>query len=454
MAYSAHAQNMPPFSQKALEKTKHFYGKLANHVTGINRKILKRTARFEQKMYRRLKRKDPVLAKRLFEISVDSLQNMRNRISTADTATGNVHAYFPGLDTMKNALLFLQQEVPGKALPNNIAGKNLLTIKSLESRFSQSAEIKQYLAERKEVLQQKLNNLPGFGNQLKKYKQHLDGYNRGIQEWKTALSNPKKIEEKALEWVKKIPAFQKFMQEHGELARLFGGVNINNAGATAVTGLQTRASVTARMQTVLSAGGPNAQAVLQQQMGMAQQQLNRLKEQTFSSASAADMPGYGAKNLKYKRLVQRLQPGANIQFSKSNRYFPATADLALQLAYQFSEKGTFGIGTSYKLGFGTGWNHIRFTAQGLGLRGFADFKLKGNFFINGGFEQNQFQPGNSVLLPQGNRSIWASSALLGISKKFNAGKRLKASATLLYDFLYKQTPGAQPVKYRMGYYFK
>jgi hypothetical protein len=449
------AQDILSYPKRAMEKTGQQYQKLARHISGNNDKILRHAARFERRMYRRLKRKDPILAERLFSLSADSLRHLRNNLTPNDTGNNNYGAYYPRLDTLKNAIRFLENNHLGQTANHPEIKNTMARVQSLEKGLAQSDQVKQYLYERKEILNQKLSAIHGFDKQLKKYRQHLDGYMMGVQEWKSILNNPQKIEEKALALVKKLPAFQKLMQEQGALAQLFGNAGTNNTGTNAIAGLQTRADVMNRLQTTLSAAGPNAQAILQQQMNRAQEQLARLKQQDISSGNASEMPGYGAKKMKYKSLLQRLQPGADLQFSKNNRFFPATADVALQLAYRFSEKGTLGIGTSYKLGFGTGLNDIRFTAQGLGLRSFADFRLKGDFFINGGFEQNRFQPGNAVLLPQqGNRAFWASSALLGISKKFNVGKRLRASATLLYDFLYRQTPGAQPIKYRMGYFFR
>jgi hypothetical protein len=449
------AQEILQFPKRAMEKTGQQYQKLAQHISGNNDKILRHAARFERRMYRRLKRKDPALAERLFSLSTDSLQHLRNDCTRNNTGNNNHGAYYPRLDTLKNAIRFLENNYSVQTANHPEIKNTMARVQSLEKELAQSEQIKQYLYERKEILNQKLSAIDGYDKQLKQYRQHLDGYMMGIQEWKAILNNPQKIEEKALALVKKIPAFQKMMEEQGALAQLFGNAGNSNTGTAALTGLQTRADVMNRLQTTLSAAGPNAQAILQQQMNRAQEQLARLKQQDISSGNASEMPGYGAKKMKYKSMLQRLQPGADLQFSKSNRFFPATADVALQLAYRFSEKGTVGIGTSYKIGFGTGFNNIRFTAQGLGIRSFADFKLKGDFFINGGFEQNQYQPGNAILLPQqGNRAFWASSALLGISKKFNVGKRLRASAMLLYDFLYQQTPGAQPLKYRMGYFFR
>lgn len=453
LQFFAPAQEAIQLPQKAIEKTEHAYNKLLSHISGMNQKIMRRIERFEKKMYKKLAKKDPALAKRLFETPGNSFSQLKNNLSALPAGNG---AYIPRLDTLNGAMNFLQQNELAAQLNKNAIEKAKALTESLKQQLAASGEIKEFIRQRREILQQKLGAISGFSKQLGKYKNDLDGYVIGLQEWKNTLNNPQKIEEKALQLIKKLPAFQQFMKEHGELAQLFGGAapDINN-NAVAINGLQTRAAVSNRLQSTLAVAGPNAQASFQQQLSVAQQQLNKLKQQEFSSGNAAEMPGYNAKKMKYKKLVQRLEPGANIQFSKSSRFFPSTADVAVQLGYRFSEKGTVGLGTSYKLGFGTGWSNMKFTAQGLGLRGFADMKLKGNFYINGGFEQNQLQPGNSVLLPlQGNKTFWASSALLGISKKFSAGKRFKGSAMLLYDFLYRQTPGAQPIKYRMGYYFK
>lgn len=448
------AQEVLQLPQKAIEKTEQAYNKLLDNISGMNQKIMRRIERFEKKMYKKLAKKDPALAKRLFETPGNSFDQLKNNLSALPSGNGN---YIPRLDTLNSAMNFLQQNELTAQLNKAAIEKGKAVAESIKQQFAASGEIKEFIRQRREILEQKLKAFTGFSKQLARYKNDLDGYVMGLQEWKNTLNNPQKIEEKALQLIKKLPAFQQFMKEHGELAQLFGGtgVDVNNTSAIAINGLQTRAAVTSRLQSTLAVGGPNAQVSFQQQVSVAQQQLNKLKQQEFSSGNAAEMPGYNAKKMKYKKLVQRLEPGANIQFSKSSRFFPSTADVAVQLGYRFSENGTVGLGTSYKLGFGTGWSNMKFTAQGLGLRGFADMKLKGNFFINGGFEQNQLQPGNSVLLPQqGAKTFWASSALLGISKKFSAGKRFKGSAMLLYDFLYKQTPGAQPIKYRMGYYFK
>ncbi len=66
------------------------------------------------------------------------------------------------------------------------------------------------------------------------------------------LKDKKKIEQKALSLLSKLPAFQKFMQQNSQLASLFR-VPENYATAQSIAGLQTRSSV---------------QALIQQQIGL------------------------------------------------------------------------------------------------------------------------------------------------------------------------------------------
>ena len=116
-----------------------------------------------------------------------------------------------------------------------------------------------------------------------------------------------------------------------------------------------------------------------------------------------------------------------------------------------------GLGTVYKLGLGSGINNIKLSFAGIGLRSFVDWKLKGNFFINGGFEYNYNAAFKSFRdLPSINSgavSLWKPAALIGINKKYNLGK-VKGNVMLLYDFLAKQkAPQTQSLIFRFGYNF-
>jgi hypothetical protein len=114
-----------------------------------------------------------------------------------------------------------------------------------------------------------------------------------------------------------------------------------------------------------------------------------------------------------------------------------------------------GIGASYKLGWGHGWNHIKFTSEGAGLRSFIDWKLKGGFWISGGYEQNYRTAYNSIYQLR-NLNAWQQSGLVGLSKVVNVKSRFfkKTKLQVLWDFLsYQQVPKTQSVIFRIGYSF-
>jgi hypothetical protein len=134
--------------------------------------------------------------------------------------------------------------------------------------------------------------------------------------------------------------------------------------------------------------------------------------------------------------------------------FPVTSDIGLSLGYKLNNKSVIGVGASYKMGLGTGWNNIRLSNEGVGIRSFIDYKIRGSLFISGGYEQNYRAAFYSLEQLRG-LSGWQSSGLIGLSKKYKVSKKLKGSVQLLWDFLsYQQKPQTQAVLFRVGYSLK
>ena len=106
-------------------------------------------------------------------------------------------------------------------------------------------------------------------------------------------------------------------------------------------------------------------------------------------SSDAEMPeGFKPNDQKTKSFLKRLEYGTNIQSQKASYFFPTTSDFGLSVGYKLNDKSIIGIGASYKLGLGKGWNDIKLSSEGIGLRSFIDWKVKGSFWISGGYEQN------------------------------------------------------------------
>jgi hypothetical protein len=265
-----------------------------------------------------------------------------------------------------------------------------------------------------------------------------------------------------MELLSRSKQFQEFMRKNSQLASMFrlpGGDDPLNVASLA--GLQTRASVNALIQDRIGSGA-DAQALFRQNVQGAQSQLSQLKDQVSkyangsagNSSSDMEMPDFKPNEQKTKSFLKRLEYGGNVQSQKARMMFPVTSDIGLSLGYKLNDKSVIGVGASYKLGLGRGWNDIKLSNEGVGIRSFIDYKIKGSLFISGGYEQN-YRTAFYSLEQLRNYSSWQSSGLIGLSKKYSINKKLKGNVQLLWDFLsYQQRPQTQAVLFRIGYSLK
>ncbi len=233
--------------------------------------------------------------------------------------------------------------------------------------------------------------------EVKKFRQQVYYYQAQVNEYKTAFEDPTKLEEKLLEIAQGIPQFKDFFARNSMLGSLFAlpGSSPSSNNTSLISGLQTRAMLNQSLVDRFGSG-PNVMQQLQQNVQGAQDQLSQLKNKASSYVtesagnSSVDpaMPTFKPNNQKTKSFLHRLVVGTNIQSQKARYLFPATSDLGLSVGYKINDKSIVGVGASYKLGLGSGWNHIKISHQGVGLRSFIEYKLKGAFFLTGGYEQN------------------------------------------------------------------
>lgn len=445
--------------QKYLSQVNNKSRQLEKQVDKRTAKALDRMIKQEKKLQRKLSKIDSLAAKNIFTKSIDSLGGLKARLKSK---TGKYEKlangqYFGYLDTLSNSLGFLKEskQLLGKSKEaQGKLAKSMESVKALQSKLAQAENVKNYIRERKQLLKAQLGQYTALTKDLQKINKEAYYYAQQLKEYKEVFKDSKKAEKKALELLQKVPAYKDFLSRNSQLASLFN-LSSSSSGdlAQQLEGLQTRTQVEQLIQQRLGSGGPDARQAVSQQMEAARSQFDELKKNFPDLDNAADMPDFKPKELKTKSLLQRLEFGTNVQFQRSTQFFPTTGDFAGQVGYKFSKNGILGLGASYKLGMGTGFNNIRFSHQGVGFRSFGDYKLKGTFFVNGGFEYNYNQPfADAAQLYRQNN--WSRSALIGISKKYKINNKLKGTMVLLYDFLANsQVPRLDPVKFRLGYNF-
>jgi len=410
---------------------------------------LNRFARQEKKMQAKLMKVDSTAAKRIFTKSIDSLNNLKAGLGRKVTGiTSNAGGAY--LDTLQNSMKFLQESKSILGSESSKLASATESVDDLQNSLQQAEQVKAYLREQRQQLKAQLTNYNGFGKELTNLNKEAYYYGQQLNEYKTTLSDRKKAEEKAVKLLKTLPAYNNFISQHSQYASLFNMVGASSTSTASLAGLQTRSQVESIISQRLG-NDPGAQQAVSQQLAQAKSQLNELKDKYSNLDNVGDMPDFKPNPMKTKRFLQRLEFGGNLQFQKNTSYYPTTTDIAGQVGYKFHKNGSAGVGISYKLGMGSGWNHIAFTHQGIGLRSYADWKLKGTFFVNGGFEENYVSSFTNVS-QLGNISSWQGSALLGISKKYKINAKLKGNLMVLYDFLANRNfPATSSIKVRIGY---
>lgn len=439
--------------------------KLSRQLEKQTEKYLFKLERQEQQLKRKLLRTDSVKAAQVFgDITTRYNQLKVYKNNTEPINNASLQNYLPNLDTFSTSIAFIKEKsgISNNQLNNDQLTSNLKNIKKLKAEINYAEYIRSEIRKRQTELTSQLHNTP-LSNKIIKYKKQVYYYQAQLKEYKATLNNSKLLESKVVELAKKIPAFEAFFKKHSELSILFPAPFIGSPAASGfiAPGLQTRAQVMQIMNQQFGTSSFGSQQIFQQSVSDGQSHLNRLKnilEQKGGVAinnDAGDMPDFKPNNLKTKPFLQRLEFGTNFQTAKSRTYFPVTTDMALSIGYKVNSKSIVGISSSYKLGLGSGFNNIQLTHQGIGLRSFLDWKLKGSFWISGGYEQNYLSAFRR--LPElSNRAVWKQSALIGISKVLDMKSTLfkKTKVQLLYDFLWKQQlPQTQAILFRVGYNF-
>jgi hypothetical protein len=448
-------------SNKSLKYIDDKYSKLSNTLQNQSEKLLTRMQQKEAKLQKKLQRIDSAKAPELFQQTKAKYAEFKSKLKAPiDKAIADpLSEYIPEVDSLQTMMKFFSHANASEISANKlqqIQGVNN-QVEDLQARLQAANEIQDFIRQRESQLKAALANT-NLSKELLGINKEVFYYQQRLQEYKALLRDKKKLEEKAVATVRNLPAFNKFMQKYSYLSQLFPTPH-NESTTTALAGLQTRTNVQNLLTQRIAAGGntgTNPQQYLQQQVQTAQTQMNKLKDkinELGGGNSNMTMPDFKPNNQKTKTFLQRLQYGINIQSQQGTAWLPAMSDFALTLGYKFNENKVVGFSASYKMGWGKGWNHLKLTNEGVGLRSYMDVKAKGSIWLSGGFEYNYMQRFASVTEIK-NIDVWQRSALLGISKRYAIGKKREGNIQLLYDFLHdKQVPQTSALKFRMGWTF-
>jgi len=451
----------------ALHLPEKYLSAVEKRVENLSSSLDKKTASYvkkflkaEEKLLRKLARKDSMKAAELLTQSKQKYQQLEQALKSDKP----LQEYIPSLDTLTTSLKFLSEHKELIAKTKNSQEELTRTfnkVDGLKSSLGKAEAVNQFLWERKAQLASQLQGLP-LVKEFKQLHKHAYYYKAQVEEYKALLKDQSKWERKALELLSKAKPFQSFMRKHSQLAQLFrlpGGEG--EEAVASLEGLQIRAQVNSLLQERFGSD-PAAVAQLRENVQAAQGQLNSLKNKAESLKSGSvgnskgdlSQPNFTPNGQRTKSFLKRIEVGTNIQTQKSQWMFPVTSDLGLSVGYKLNDKSVVGVGGSYKLGLGEGWQKIQISHQGMGVRSYVEYQLKGSFFLSGGYERN-FRSEIKAVEALKDRSAWQESGLVGLTKKYQVSKKLKGNMQLLWDFLsHRQVPRSQAVLFRVGYSLK
>jgi hypothetical protein len=432
--------------------------KFTNKISRRTDKTLQKFHKAELKLHKKIFARDSSMAKAQLTETLrkyDELKNSPQKVVTV--LEGEYNSYIDSVKTFLGLVTANRRNFPDVSNSQIDKAKNYLA--QAETKLKYSDDVKKYLSSQKEMLRNTVTQLKIFKN-FKQLEKTAYYYNEYVKEYSSTLKDKKKIEKKLMALLMNNNKVKDFFAKNSMLASLFnmpgdGAVDMSNIPVLA--GIQTRANVQSAMQTAASAGGPNAITQVKQQLQAGQAELNKLKDKVSSygySSTDAEIPSFKPNTQKTKKFLKRIEYDANIQWGKSNYYIPSTGDIGLTIGYRLNDKSSAGFGAAYKIGLGTGWNNIKLSNEGLGLRTYVDWKFKKQFYLSGGYEQNYFTQFKNIGQLK-NKSAWQSSGLIGVSKKIASPKGKGTKIQILYDFLYRNhNPVSQPFIFRTGFTFK
>lgn len=448
---------------KYLEQVSSKTSKYYSSITDKTERTLEKLAKWEAKIKTILEKTSPETAQRLFgnnQLTFTAvLQKYKEGKTAADNYKGKYEEYRDKLTTTVKYLDDKKQQLDNNVLKPLAKAK--ASTDKLNEQLKNTEAVQDFIKERKKQLMQQALQVIGKSKYLQKINKESYYYIETLRNFRETFSDPKKTEELAMKLLQKVPGFDDFVRRNSMLASLFrmpGNTNDPNYQAS-LAGLQTRAQVNGLIQQQIERAGANGMQQFQQSMQAAQSQLNELKNKILKggggSSDAAMPEGFKPNEQRAKSFWKRFELGTNMQTVRANSFFPVTSDVAMSVGYKPNSKSIFGIGASYKIGLGRGWDKIKITNEGIGLRSFIDWKIKGSFWLSGGFEMNYRTTFNDFEQLK-NLDGWQQSGLIGISKSVPVKSKFfkKTKVMMFWDFLSsQQIPKTQPIIFRVGYNF-
>jgi hypothetical protein len=464
-----------------------------------------RARRIQQRLLRKLSRKEQRFARQLAKTDTAAYRMYKEQGLTYDSIAKyscdtNGLARMPKprwgvVDSIKGIQSFIDRQsaalqTAGVAipidLPTDAAGQQLAGV---QAKLQMQDQITQLLRQRTQSLEQLGSGLSLSG--LKQVQQQVYYAGEKIKNWKKLADDPDEAEAKALEYLQGTEGFAAYLKQPNTA---FGGLG-NKAGAADLEalGYQTKQQVSKALQDKF---GSNLQQ-LQQGMGQQIQQYstslgtisgqvkkakNTVTEAKGSIAeakqTAAELkqakkklqqsggPGFKVNPERAKPFWQRLEKQYNVQVTRATTdgLRPAMLELGASLGFKHTPRLSYGLGASASMGLGRDWQHLKFTYEGISIRGYADWQWQYGISIQAGYER-AFRPANRAYVrniddattPEQTNTLQSlmggrqQIGYIGLMKRYRINKKWNGTFLAAYNLLWQRGEIRSPWMIRTGW---
>jgi hypothetical protein len=439
-------------------------GQYEHAINKDTKKLLNRLIRLENKVKKILHKVSPDMERKLFGagqsfeeiykqyLSKQTGENLKGKFSKSQRYIEHVKTQFGYLDSITNLY----------TLENN--GPSLSKISKLDS-LQKSINFNEYIQDeilkRRKFLLSQLSGVVSVDKVLDKMNFECMSFLKEAVKNRELLFEHSRIEKEVTKYLGRMPDYFKYQNAQSSLRDIFRNSALSfppSASSKIIEGIPLRST----LQQNIPEGGDLVDLGMMQIPSLRKVVDNfNTEELNLNTVSDLLSDTFQLNKLKshneisaYQSMRQRLEFGFNVQFSKSKSILPATGDMGLNIGYKISKRFTTGLGISFKIGLGSGWNNIRLSGEGFGARSFVKYSIGKKLDLYGGWESNFVSKIKKMESILESNVPWRTSILGGISKSYIISKKLKGNIQVLFDFLYdKNRQFNQPFLIRFGYEF-
>ncbi|WEK17957.1 MAG: hypothetical protein P0Y49_14240 [Candidatus Pedobacter colombiensis] len=482
---------------------------LNSKITSLD-KYTAKSQKIQQRLLRRLKRKEAKLLKKLAAkdsaaylqyvnqqgLSYDSIALLSKDTSYQQRLANKKNA---AIDSLKGVQRFIENQQSKLGGAASIADKTGVPMPKelgqLQGQLNGQQGIDNLISQRTASLESlaKSQNIKGMESIQK------DVYyaREKIKNWKKLTDEPDDAEAEALEYLQGTEGFDKYLKQDNNA---FGGLG-NNATAADLqrAGFQTKSQVNSLLQDKLGSSMNSVQQQMADQVqqytdklggvgkeiGKAKEAIGKAKEtmgQGKEAIAAAKETKDNLKNIEKpifkknpergKPFRERLETQYSFQTSRASvdGLKPAMMDVSASVGFKHTPRLSYGIGFGLSTGLGKDWQHLKITYEGITLRAYTDWKWIYGFSFQAGYERS-FRPDNRAYLsqnadpqngsptpePSGNNALkdafggQQQTAYLGIMKRYKINSKWNGTFLVGYNFLWQQEDMRSPFILRFGW---